>query len=352
MILEKLSNAFGPSGCETEVRKLIRDEIASNVTDLATDHLGNLTAVQKGSRPDAQEFRVMVTAHMDEIGFMITHADGDGFLHFTTVGGVAGPVMSAKRVVIGEKKVKGVICSKPVHMTSPDERGKTPSADGLVIDIGASSKDDALGKCPKGTYAVFDTEYRSHGSDCVAGKAFDDRIGCALIIDCLNEGPFPYDILPVFTTMEEIGGRGAVVAAYRLEPSAAIALEGTVCDDGPTEEDEDVSPTTELGKGPALTVADRSLVASKPLLNLMMARADACGIAYQFKQPGVGGTDGGLIHKSRTGVPTAVLSVPSRYIHGPVSVAHTGDYANALKLLVETLKRIEPGMFRREARTG
>ncbi|MBT3287856.1 MAG: M42 family metallopeptidase [Victivallales bacterium] len=340
MILETLSNAFGPSGCETEVRVAIREAIQDHVDDLQVDHLGNLIACQKGTTSD---LTVMVAAHMDEVGFMITSADDSGMLRFTIVGGIDHRVLPAERVLVGPDKIPGVIAIKPVHKTTPDERGKVVNADQLAIDIGAKNKGEAEGAAKKGDYGVFATTFRDMG-DTVCGKAFDDRAGCAVLVELIKRGPYPFTFRPVFTTMEEIGLRGARVAGFAVNPDAAFVLEGTICDDSPKERDE--SPTTELGKGPAISLADPSTIADRRLVKLLLETADIEGIPCQFKQPGKGGTDAGAIHLAREGVPAITISVPCRYIHSPVSLLHKRDFAQTVDLLAAAMKRL-PDTFER-----
>ena len=337
MILEALSNAFGPSGCEDQVCQIVIDAIKDHVDEHRIDHLGNVIAFCKGTANPG--FKVMVAAHMDEVGFMITHADESGMLHFVKVGGIDDRTLPAKVVRIGAKRMPGVLVSKPVHLTPRSERNKVIPSDQLVIDVGATSKAEAEKLFSKGEYAVFDTAFEEWG-DLVKGKAFDDRVGCAVLVELVARGPYPFDFYPVFTTMEEVGLRGARVAGYSVMPNVAFVLEGTICDDGPR--DKDLSPTTEVGKGPAISVMDRSVIADRRLVRLVLETAEAEGIPYQFKQPGKGGTDAGAIHLAQTGVPTVPISVPSRYIHSPVSVLGKSDFDNTVRLMVSTLQRLTP----------
>jgi len=341
MILEALSNAFGPSGCEGKVRQVVLDAIADKVDEVQVDHLGNVIARQKGT--DYPAFKVMVAAHMDEVGFMITHADDNGLLHFTKVGGIDDRVLPAKVVRIGKSQIPGVISMKPVHLTGSAERGKVVSHEDMAIDIGVSSKAEAERLVTKGDYAVFDVAFEELGT-MVKGKAFDDRAGCAVLIALIERGPYPFDFWPVFTTMEEVGLRGAQVAAYRVMPDVAFALEGTICDDGPREKD--ISPTTAVGKGPAISPMDRSVIADRRLVRLLIETAEAEGIPYQLKQPGMGGTDAGAIHLAKTGVPSVPVSVPSRYIHSPVCMLSKEDLENTVRLMAATLRRITPEVLR------
>jgi endoglucanase len=339
LLLETLSNAFGPSGCEDEVRRLLARALHDQVDDLQTDALGNLIAFKKGTGPEPR-LKVMVDAHTDEVGFMITRFEKNGLLGFRAVGGIDPRLLMAKGVVVGEDRIPGVITAPPIHLTKPEQRKQVVKVDQLVIDIGASSEDQAKGLVKMGDYAAFDTRFEALSEDglrTVKGKAFDDRIGCAAAA-ALAEGEYAVDLYLSFSAQEEVGLRGARVAAFRIEPDVAFALEGTVCDDAPKKKD--TSPTTELGKGPAITFMDRSFVADKRLVRILTEVAGALDLPYQFNQPGVGGTDAGAIHLSKTGVPSATVSVPCRYIHGPVSMASLNDFDNLITLLKATLQEL------------
>jgi endoglucanase len=343
LLLEKLSNAFGPSGCEDEVRRLLARALRDKVDDLQTDALGNLIALKKGTGPEPR-MKVMVDAHTDEVGLMITRIEKNGLLGFRAVGGIDVRLLMAKGVVVGENRLPGVIAAPPIHLTKPEQREKVIEIDQMVIDIGASSADKAKELVKIGDYAAFDTRFEVLNEDglrTVKGKAFDDRVGCAVAV-ALADGEYAVDLYLSFSAQEETGLRGARVAAYRIEPDLAFVLEGTICDDMPKRED--VSPTTELGKGPAITIMDRSFVADQRLVRLLIDQAEANGIPYQFKQPGTGGTDAGAIHLSKAGVPSGAVSVPSRYIHSPVSMVSLNDLDNTVALMRATLAAL-PGAW-------
>ncbi len=339
MLLEELSNAFGPSGCEAEVVRLLGRTLKGRVDDLQVDALGNLIAFKRGVGPEPR-LKVMIDAHTDEVGLMITRIEKNGLLGFRAVGGVDDRLLLAKGVLVGPKRVPGVVVAPPVHLTKPDQRKNVISIDQLAIDIGATSEDEAKGLVRLGEYAIFDTQFEVLADDglrVVKGKAFDDRAGCA-IAAALVEDEFNVDLYLAFSAQEEVGLRGAQVAAYRIEPDVAFALEGTVCDDMP--KDSDVSPTTVLGNGPAITVMDRSFIADQRLVHLLVDLATELGVPYQFKQPGVGGTDAGAIHLSRTGVPSVTLAVPCRYIHSPVTLLSMNDFDHLVTLLKAALKAL------------
>ncbi len=352
MILQQLSEAIGVSGNEDAVRKIIADAVRDHVDELRTDTIGNLFAVKKarGAQGAKRAFKVMIAAHMDEVGLMITGHDGNGGLRFQPVGGIDDRVLLGKMLLVGPDKIPGVIGVKPVHLLKGDEGKQVIKIDDMRIDIGASSKEEAEGLVKLGQLAAFSTRYNKVGRT-ATGKAFDDRAGCAVLVELLKGGPagagsrFPFDLHAVFTVQEEVGLRGARVAASAVEPDCAFVLEGTICDDLP--KDKDTSPTTELGKGPAITLMDRSAFADRRLVDHLIATAEKLGIPYQFKQPGIGGTDAGAITRSKAGVPTAPVAVPCRYIHSPVSRLSLDDFDNTVRLMRESLKRLTPNLLKR-----
>mgnify|MGYP000016031166 CR=1 FL=1 len=339
MLLEELSNAFGPSGCEQEVRVVLARALRDKVDSLQTDALGNLIAFKQGTGP-APRLKVLVDAHTDEVGLMITRIEKNGTLGFRAVGSIDDRLLLAKGVIVGQKRLPGVILAPPVHLTKKEQRQEVIKIDQLVIDIGATSEEEARELVRLGDYAVFDTRFQvltGEGLRVVKGKAFDDRAGCA-VAAALADEEYAVDLYLSFSAQEEVGLRGARVAAFRIEPDVAFALEGTVCDDMP--KDQDVSPTTELGKGPAITLMDHSFIADRRLVRLLIETAEAHGLPYQFKQPGIGGTDAGAIHLSKTGVPTAAVSVPCRYIHAPASLLSLNDFDHAVALMKATLQAL------------
>ncbi len=337
MYLRQLSEAFGVSGHEDAVRQLILDAIKDKVDEYHIDALGNLIALKKGSGESPR--RVMIAAHMDEVGLMVVYIEKEGSLRFQPVGGIDPRVLLAKKVLIGDKKVPGVIGTKPIHLLEAQERQKVIRDKEMSIDIGVSSKEEADKLVKIGDYAAFDISFGELDGELrtVRGKAFDDRAGCAVLIELLRDS-YPCDLYAAFTVQEEVGLRGARVAAYAIAPDLAFALEGTICDDLPKKRD--VSPTTRLGAGPAITIMDRSVITDRRLVKLLIDTADENAIAYQFKQPGLGGTDAGVIHLAREGVPSAVVSVPARYIHSPTCLLSLNDFDNTVALMRATLARV------------
>jgi putative aminopeptidase FrvX len=342
VILKQLSEAVGVSGEEDAVRAIIKEAIADHVDEMWVDNLGNLLAIKRGT--GEIQLRVLLDAHMDEIGVMITGLESNGTLRFRPVGGIDDRVMLGKAVWVGPKRLPGVIGGKPIHLLEGDEETKVARMKGLRIDIGAADKDAAAKQVKIGDRATFATEFTDLGPT-MMGKAFDDRVGCAVVVEVLQGGPYPVDVMAAFTVQEEVGLRGARVAAYRLEPDVAFALEGTSCDDLP--KDDDVSPATELGKGPALTVMDRATIADPRLVSFLVSTADAHGIPYQYRRATVGGTDAGAIHLSRSGVPTAGVSVPCRYIHSPAAICSKADFENTVRLMRAALNDLTPAVIAR-----
>jgi endoglucanase len=345
LLLRELSEAFGVSGCEDEVRGVIVEAIKDHVDEYRVDALGNLIATKKSHQPSAisHQLKVMVAAHTDEVGLMITHIEEEGgAIRFQPVGGIDDRILLSKVVLIGKDRVSGVIGVKPTHLLKEEECQQVVKVDQMAIDIGTKSKEEAEKVIKIGDYAVFATEFcplTEDGLRTVKGKAFDDRAGCAVLIEVLKER-YPFDLYGVFTVQEEVGLRGARVAAYAVEPDVAFALEGTICDDLPKKKD--VSPSTRLGAGPAITIMDRSFIADRGLVKLLVETAEELGIPYQFKQPGVGGTDSGAIHLVKEGVPSATVAVPCRYIHSPVCLLSLEDLENTVRLMKAALGKV-PG---------
>ena len=341
MWLKELSEAVGVSGREDEAREIIVDAIAGQVDEYRVDSLGNVIALKKGD--GSSELKVMLAAHMDEVGFMISQIEKSGLLRFFKVGGIDNRVLPAKKVWIGDDKVPGVIGAKPVHLTERKERSQVIESDKLVIDIGASSKEEAEKLVKLGDYATFATEFieldpEGSGWRAVQGKAFDDRAGCAVLIELLGAS-YPFDLYAAFTAQEEVGLRGAQVAAFAIEPDFAFTLECTGANEIPTKKD--ISPSTRLGQGPAITIMDRSFIADRRLVRLLIDSAEKLDIHYQIKQPGIGGTDSGAIHRSKEGVPSVTVSVPCRYIHSPAAILSLNDFDNTVRLVRESLLNLK-----------
>lgn len=337
MLLKKLSEAAGPSGHEQEVRNIIRDQVSHYVDRVWTDALGNLLTYNGST---AKRPRVMISAHMDEVGLMITFIEKNGFLRFKPLGSVDPRVLVAKPVLVGPAKVPGVIGAKAIHLQEQEERKKALKFTDLYIDIGTNSKDESHKLVKLGDYAVFATKFDQLSPGTVKGKAFDDRAGCLIVAEALTQD-YAFPLYGAFTVQEEVGLRGATVAAYQIEPDVALVLECTTASDVPDMEEH--RHATTLRQGPALTIMDMSVIASKPILKHLLHLAEKYGIPVQFRRATTGGTDAGRIHLAKGGVPTAVVSVPCRYIHSPVSVLSLDDLEWTKKLVRTFLKSIEEG---------
>jgi putative aminopeptidase FrvX len=340
--LRQLSEAVGVSGEERAVRELIVKAIRDQVDELRVDTIGNVLAVKRAR--GRAKLRVMLDAHMDEIGFMIIGFNEDGTLQFRSIGGVDDRILPGKVVVIGPDQIPGTIGLGPIHLAHGDMSVKKIAS--LSIDIGASSKDEAAGAIKIGDRAAFKTQYRSLGR-AVTGKAFDDRVGCAILIEILRGPRLPVDLLAAFTVQEEIGLRGAGVAAYALEPDAAIAIDATPANDLPDRLEQDLSPNTQLGGGPAIYVMTRRDFSDPRLVKHAVDVAEQLKIQYQFRQPGGGGTNAGSIGPSRAGVPSLSISVPTRYIHSPAALLYLSDVRQTIELVRESAARLTPAVLRR-----
>lgn len=346
MLLKELSEARGVSGNEAAVREVILNAVKGLADEQRIDALGNLICLRKARRPGAERTprKVMVAAHMDEVGLVITGINNDGTLRFGKVGGIDDRILLSKQVLIGQEAVPGVIGYRPIHLIPRAERERAADVSKAAIDVGATSRSGAEKLVKLGDHVSFRAAFEvldEGGLRTAKGKAFDDRAGCAVLVELLKED-FAFDLYAAFTAQEEVGLRGARVAAYSVSPEVSFALEGTVCDDLPKKKDS--SPVTEIGKGPVITLMDRSFIADRRLVKLLVDTAQRLGIPYQFKRGTVGGTDAGAIHLTREGVPSAVVSVPVRYIHAPVSLLSLSDLEYTVQLVREALHTLEGGL--------
>ncbi|NLK42893.1 MAG: M42 family metallopeptidase [Tissierellia bacterium] len=335
MLLKELTEASGVSGNEKNVRDLIISEIKDFVDSYKIDRIGNIIAYKKGKDTGK---KLMVTAHMDEVGLMIKDIDNEGFIKFMPVGGIDKRILVSKPVLVGKDKLPGVIGAKPIHLQKPDERTKALNINDLYIDIGAKSKEEAEKYVSIGDYAIFDSEYIEFGEGLIKAKALDNRVGCSLLIKLIKEVT-DISFYAVFTVMEEVGLVGAGPAAYEVDPDYAIILEGTLCYDM-AKLDTHLIPTY-INKGPALSLIDRTTVYNKNFRKRIVEIAEKNNIPYQFRKTSMGGNDSGKIHTTREGSITATISVPCRYIHSPASVMSINDYNNTFALLKEVLSQFE-----------
>ena len=336
MFLKELTELSGVSGCEYEVRNYIKQRLNEIGCEFYIDKLGNVIAHNKGKKNKT----IMVAAHMDEVGLIVNHIDSDGFIKFKAVGGIDQRVLNSKIVLVGEKKIPGVIGSKAVHLMSEEEKGTSVPIDKLYIDIGSSSKSETEKLVQIGDYIIFKSDYVEFGDNLIKAKALDDRAGVSIILELLSM-KLDADFYGVFTVMEEVGLRGAETAAYQLEPDLGIVLEGTVCADMPEVNDQDKS--TLIGKGAALSLMDGTTVYDIDLVRDIAKIAEEKNIMYQFRKSSSGGNDAGVIHKTKKGSKVVAISVPCRYIHSPVNVASKSDIENVFKLAKEVILRNQKG---------
>ena len=338
-VLERLSNACGVAGREDEVRLLMTDLLTPNVDDVTVDTLGNIIGVKRG-REDAP--RVMLAAHMDEVGLMVKNITKAGFIQFTKIGGIDDRILIAQKVILHTttRPLTGIIGSKPPHILKEEERKKVLTADELFIDVGAHSKTEAREMGVRvGDPISFDIRFVQLGNDAVAGKAFDNRVGCAVLAAVLERlDDADCTVYGVGTIQEEVGLRGAATAAFDLAPDIGIALDATVAGGVPGVKA--VETTIKMRQGPAITVADRGLITHPKVLRLLVDAAEESEIPYQLETGLAGSTDAARIALTRGGVPSGVVSVPTRYIHSPVSMLSLDDAENAITLVLAALRKV------------
>lgn len=328
-LIRRLAPVYGPSGREELVRKEIIDIVKPLADEVSVDAMGNVIALLRGTGGDGAR-RVMVSTHMDEIGLIVTHIDDDGFLRFAPIGGIGPATLIGQQVVFEDGTVGSVGTEK---MDGP----KDIQMDKMFIDIGATSKEEAEKYVRVGSCAAYMRDVARSGSRLI-GKAMDDRVGCVVAIETmyqLKAQPSPNDVYFVFSVQEEVGLRGARTSAYAIDPDVAIAVDVTATGDTPNS----MRLNMKLGAGTAIKVKDNSLITHGGLRRLLVETADEEGIPYQMEVLPFGGTDAGAIHLTRTGVPSGVLSIPTRYLHTPAEMVDLSDVAATADLLTAALRR-------------
>jgi endoglucanase len=336
-LLKVLTEATGVSGDEKEVRLKILDLIKVHVDEWRVDAMGNLLAVKRGT--GASDLKVLVDAHMDEVGLIVSGIDTNGGLRFDVVGGIDDRTLLGKVVQVGPKKLTGVIGVRAVHMVPSNQHNTVVKREKMRIDIGAKNMASAARKVSIGDRASFVTAYEELGETAM-GKSFDDRAGCAVLVELLRRERYPFDLIAGFTVQEEVGLRGARVAGYATAPDAALIMECTPAFDLPNQDD--VSPNVALGKGPSIYVMDRVTIQDPRLVAHIMRTAEEGNIPYQIRRPGGGGTNAGAIQHARGGVPSATIAVPGRYAHTPAMMINLADYAHVVRLAEATLRQLTP----------
>ncbi len=342
-MLKDLTDAKGIPGNEREPRDVMKKYIEPYADEVTTDGLGSLIAKKTGKENGP---KIMVAGHLDEVGFMITQIDDKGFLRFQTVGGWWSQVMLAQRVTVVTKKgdVTGVIGSKPPHILSPEARKKPVEIKDMFIDIGASSKEEAMewGIRPGDQVVPYFEFTVLNNEKMLLAKAWDNRIGCAIAIDVLKQlkgTDHPNIVYGVGTVQEEVGLRGAKTSANFIQPDIAFGVDVGIAGDTPGVSEKEAMG--KMGKGPQIILYDASMVSHKGLRDFVTDTADELNIPYQFDSMAGGGTDSGAIHVSANGVPALSITIATRYIHSHAAMLHRDDYENAVKLIVEVIKRLD-----------
>ena len=325
-LLKQLTEAFGPSGYEDNIRKLVMAEVKPLADEIKVDALGNLIARKKPGKVTKDTKKIMIAAHMDEIGIMVSHIDDHGFVRFTSIGGVFGKYVLGGRVRF-LNGVQGVI-----GYDRFDKPHETPTLDKVYIDVGATSKKD----CPVkvGDVAAFDRPFVEMGNRFVA-KSMDDRVGVLVAIETLRAlKSTPHDVYFVFTTQEEVGPRGAGTSAFGVDPDVGIAIDVTASADTPNA----MKMEMVLGKGPCVKIKDSGALSDPRVVQWMISTAEKNKIPYQREVLLFGGTDAHAMQMTRAGVPAGCLSIPTRYVHSPSEMVDLIDVQNSVKLMVAILK--------------
>lgn len=333
--LFELCRLNGVSGDEDRVRAYLREKVAPYADSMRTDALGNLIVFKKGRKSTGN--KVLIAAHMDEVGIIVTRITDDGFLKFDFVGGVDRRVTLGKPVIVGEKGVPGIIGLKAIHLVKRDEMKKVPKSDALYIDIGAKNKEEALKLVQPGDYGCFVGEPEDFGDGLVKAKAIDDRVGCAIMLSLLRKD-LPMDVTFAFTAMEEVGTRGAFGAAFSVTPEIGLVLETTTAANLP-----DIEPHRQVcapGKGPVISYMDGGTIYDRGLFEKLRDLAEENGIPWQTKEYIAGGNDARTIQRSKAGVRVAAMSAAVRYLHAPASVGSMADFENMERLTMLFLEAL------------
>jgi putative aminopeptidase FrvX len=342
-MLKDLTDAKGISGNEKEAREVMEKYISPYADEVYTDNLGSLIAKKTG---DENGPKIMVAGHLDEIGFMVTRIDDKGFVYFQTIGGWWNQVMLAQRVTIMTKNgdVTGVIGSKPPHILSPEARKKPYEIKDMFIDIGASSKEEALefGVKPGDSVVPYFDFTVMKNEKLLLAKAWDNRIGCAIAIDVLKQlkdEKHPNVVYGVGTVQEEVGLRGAKTSTNMVVPDIGFGVDVGLAGDTPGISDKEA--VGDLGEGPQIILYDASMISHKGLRDFVVDTADKNNIPYQYSSMAGGGTDSGSIHLTANGVPALSITIATRYIHSHAAILHRDDFENTVKLIVEVIKGLD-----------
>ncbi|UOQ86247.1 M42 family metallopeptidase [Gracilibacillus salinarum] len=342
-MLQELTDARSVPGDEKEAREVMKKWISPYADKVYTDHLGSLIAEKNG---DANGPKVMVAGHLDEVGFMVTRIDDKGFIYFQTVGGWWSQVMLAQRVTVLTKTgdVTGIIGSKPPHILSAEARKKPVEIKDMFIDIGASSREEAqeFGVKPGDSVVPYFEFTQMKNEKLLLAKAWDNRIGCAIAIEVLRQlkdEQHPNRVYGVATVQEEVGLRGAKTSSNAIEPDIGFAVDVGIAGDTPGVSDKEAD--SKIGDGPQIILYDASMVSHKGLRDFVVDTAEQHNIPYQYSSMAGGGTDSGSIHVTANGVPALSITIATRYIHTHAAILHQDDFENAVKLIVEVIKKLD-----------
>lgn len=342
-MLKDLTDARGIPGNEKEVRNEMEKYLKPQADEVYTDNLGSLIGKKTG---DANGPKIMVAGHLDEVGFMVTRIDKEGFIYFQTAGGWWSQVMLAQRVTIMGTKgdVTGVIGSKPPHILSAEDRKKPVDIKDMFIDVGASDKEEAesFGIRPGDSVVPYFEFTPLKNDKMLLAKAWDNRIGCAIAIDVLKslqDSDHPNTVYGVGTIQEEVGLRGAKTSAHMIEPDIGFGVDVGIAGDMPGVSDKEAD--SELGKGPQIVLYDASMISHKGVRDFIVETADEHNIPYQYSTMPGGGTDSGSIHVTANGVPSLSITIATRYIHTHAAILHRDDFENAVKLIAEAIKKLD-----------
>ncbi|MGM8366761.1 M42 family metallopeptidase [Virgibacillus sp. W0181] len=343
MMLKELTDAKGISGHEKEARDSMEKYIKPYADEVFTDNLGSLIAKKTG---DENGPKIMVAGHLDEVGFMVTRIDKKGFIYFQTVGGWWNQVMLAQRVTIMTAKgdITGVIGSKPPHILSAEARKKPVEIKDMFIDIGASSKEEAseFGVRPGDSIVPYFEFTQMKNEKMLMAKAWDNRIGCAIAIEVLKklkDEQHPNVVYGVGTIQEEVGLRGARTSAHAIKPDIGFGVDVGIAGDTPGISDKEAD--SNLGDGPQIILYDASMVSHKGVRDFIVDTAEEHQIPFQYSSMSGGGTDSGAIHLTANGVPSLTITIATRYIHSHAAILHRDDFENAVKLIVEAIKKLD-----------
>jgi len=338
-LLSKICEVPGAPGYEKRIRDVIIAEVTPLVDEVEVDNLGNVFAIKR-AKNNPEKKKAMVAAHMDEIGFMVTHIDDNGFLRFTTLGGFDPKTLTAQRVIVhGKKDIIGVMGSKPIHVMTTEERSKVAKTTDYFIDLGMPKEE------VEKIVSVGDTVTRERGliemGDCVNCKSIDNRVSVFILIEALKTiGEVPYDVYGVFTVQEEVGLRGANVASHKINPDFGIALDTTIAFDLPGAQAHE--KVTSLGKGTAIKVLDAMTICDYRMVNFMKEMADQNSIPWQSEILTAGGTDtAGLQRMGKNGAIAGAISIPTRHLHQVIEMAHKQDIQNSVDLLNKCLENLD-----------